>query len=802
MGIEISNIKNSELQKIAAEIDAQGNKNGKIDGKETSIFNEKKNSFERAEKTVFRHLDNIIEANKTKRSGLIEALDTKLGTQKDDARYVELKTSITEVMSLMPETYASYKDIKDQHNTVLSKLEEKGLKDDLHKEILDKLEEIAKAEVLGAAVVKIDEQYKEAAKTETNSEKIMDSMKDSMKKDKTFKAENKDAFKYYESNIIMVNAKESVLRTIEEVAVKANDNGKDIQNATKEALKAKGEWNKYTEKVLFGDKNIFKVIGNWAANKKSTGRMAADNRARAEKVEESKTKTEKEVLKALGKKSTVFEALVSNELISQKEDGSYDLSVISSIIRQNVGANYKMDRNAKIDKAISEKLRTTGAAAIATQLEDLTEGEAKQLAKLCGYEIEGVNWKKVIIGGILGLMAGGAAGAAGTAMQPNKSVLVEGDVVNHNLNLTLNGDFDPAALGPLPEGITATQTGTGVTIKIAQQVVQPDRLVKFIKNLWDFAPTTIVPALVGAALGALAGLEDKGEVPETVTQFSETDITKYLERVRKETPEYATILEPLAMSFIKNGKWDVEGYKQLLNSAAGDGGKLNIEEATGMVQESYRKKDAPVEEVKEQTVVTNEKEPDPDRLKTSQHTTKIQEKVPTIDGSKTTWAKIAGQYGNLVKDYDVSKAIRILKLAQAINNGDYSKENLEELMKLSYENRNALKSIEGFDYDAFNSALLATYLGKDVKVPDNLAGYGRDASISLTPGKVNKRGPVRHPSKGSAPDYTERNGETIYGLKVNDQAVQTYTSEAERNKEAEKYPNAKKEEVKWEELNK
>jgi hypothetical protein len=256
---------------------------------------------------------------------------------------------------------------------------------------------------------------------------------------------------------------------------------------------------------------------------------------------------------------------------------------------------------------------------------------------------------------------------------------------------------------------------------------------------------------VGAALGALKGLEGKAEIPIIPTSFSEKTFDEYIERTtleleRNNSKGYAEVITCLASSFIReDGSWDYEGYKNLLNNIAGDGSKLNRQELIRGC---------------EKLLEIGGK--DPEAHTYSEHETQAVapqfEEVPVIDGSRTSWAQISRQYDCLIDRYQLSGAIRLVKLAQAIEDGDYSTERMEKLYELSKKGRTYLQNIDGFNYEKYCRAIDATYLSKlekdaegnnipgtGVKVPNVLAECERNAELSLEVERMAKALKVVHP---------------------------------------------------------
>jgi hypothetical protein len=287
MGLEISKIVNEQLQKLAYLKDA--NNNSILEGDEISIFKEEaakieditaedfnetmglfkseeakamtapeeakvkrtpaeKQEINRARETVFRYID--ILTGKCTREDLIEQLYERLNLQKDDPRYVEIKADIEKVMSLMDESYESFKDINKAHLSTLNKMSKEGIRNPYYEKILRKLEKIAKTEVGATAQEEIAARYEELASEESETKKtdeeIMEQIKAEYKTDKKYNKENRFAYRTFEEKTFIKDAKQKVYNTIDE----NNEDTKwsKISKKAKDELKADGEWDKYTKK--------------------------------------------------------------------------------------------------------------------------------------------------------------------------------------------------------------------------------------------------------------------------------------------------------------------------------------------------------------------------------------------------------------------------------------------------------------------------------------------------------------------------------------------------------------------------
>ena len=631
MGIDLNKL--AEIVKVA---DAAGNANGNLEitnAKELSVFNqeleklqlskEEKNSVYQMmglqtattpqQKTVARSLKaqkqadarqmahtlrqvtNLVASGVTGEN-LMAELDKRL-----DGTYQDLKNEVAYLLDLVP-AYNSKKDVEKIEKTVKKQLDKKDPNYEFQKDVLEQL--VAQAEATQYKkewneVVKAFEAKYDPKKNTLESvyEEIRDEYKDKGSYYNDFlTVKNKWGHKLindgkqwneFEQNYLMPKA-----RKIASEAVYESDatKSKAVKKDAKGDLKADGTYDKYTKHALNGENTTAQKLSGHDSDMK----IKRKNQARENKVEDAKVQTEEEILKALDgglfKQGGVFkkdreyllEALVQSGLVSDNGDGTYDLSVLSDIIRKELGGNYKLDRHASIDKAIAEKTRVTGALSVATMLEDMDENDAQALVKLCGFEKEGKNWAKALLKTTVGALVGGAGSGFAEATR-GKVVIDKTWTFNYHTELNFQGSNFNASdiLGMTKEEMEAAGMTTNATATMLQIIIDKQRVIDFFyKSGTHIMPAAIKGALFGAAAGLLDGLKDTGEIPITPTSFECTTIEEYIARVKKETPEYADFLATLATAFQdeKTGKWDCEGYKALLNNFAGNGGKLNREE--------------------------------------------------------------------------------------------------------------------------------------------------------------------------------------------------------------------------------
>ncbi len=635
MGLDISKITNAELQKLAYLKD--GDNNGTLDAEEFAIFKQEaatsgvetkdfnqamglyttnpaaateataptsptagmtdkqtKKYQKEADEAHIKYLNAYV-SDGLSRQDALKALDSKANLDP------EFRQAVADVIALMPATYESSDEIN--HKELVKKLEEAGIKDDLHEDILKQLEQMAKNECIAAKTSEIADLYAEKmaaaqknGKTKS-SQQIMDEIKKEVKDADNFKGDFKEAYKHF--NQPMIDAYNKVYAAIAQIT--DLEKGGKVQDKAEDILKANGQWDKYTKKALLGDRNIFKRFKSFLTGYKSDGRIASDNQGRWNKVEHKKNQTEQEIRASLGSKGFLFTTLKETGLITQNADGTWDLSKLSEEIGKQVGADAKLNRDAKKDTDTSEIRWTTAKLAALSELSDqLEEKDAKALVKLCGYEIEGKHWGKAIFSGLLGAASGavltGGSTLGAAQMLPKRIEVPYYKDKAYDISADLK---EAIASGKLPEGVTVDAAGQ-VHI-ITDILVSIPRLAGQLGQLGLYA--AVPGALVGAALGVASGLKDKGQMPKIPVNFDEMTYEEFAKTVNESKTEYAPVALLIAASFVdKDGNWDRDGYKQFLNTMAGDkNGIINREELIGGLQKRLKE----IEKKKEDNVDNN-----------------------------------------------------------------------------------------------------------------------------------------------------------------------------------------------------
>lgn len=649
-------------------------------------------------------------------SKLLARLKERLGVSADDPKYKDLQNRVAHILDAINKIgYKSKDDVNKLEKKVKDKLKI-GKKDDFAKDVLELL--VKNAETVQRA--------KEYGEIKAAYETLTDAGMDEEAAYQQVRKEFKDKGSYYgdylkhgslaykmlhfkrkdskfEKQTIMPDARKTTRKAISQSDA-TTSNG--VKKDAKAKLETSRDYNRYTKRALNGENNF----GAWISGQDSDMKVARKNRATQNVVEDIREDglTEKEIHKSVDKRSTfgskmtfgllfkkktqLFEALKASGLIAEKENGEYDVSQLSMIIGEHVGANYKLDRQSSEFKALAEITKTTSALAAATELENLSEEEARMLVEMCGYKVEGKNWGKAILGATVGALVNGLS--AGASVATNPRAVLDRTITNKNhVEVNINCETDVAQdikndFADM-EGATVTLTNFGIQILIDQKNVVP----LFWKTSRHIVKTALKAAVPGAALGLLAGLKDSPEKPITSTQFNCTTLEEYEKVLNSEVkqraidPKYKEALMMIAASFIKedsngNKAWDCEGYKMFLNKAAGNGGILNREELIGALEDLEKEKPVPVKEE------DHDEEEDDDEVPIEGGQSKkcpLEQNSNPVDTTLThkikfgdSWEELVNAYFPAWKDcfgkmYGKGGAIQALKQAVAQNPQEYQK---------------------------------------------------------------------------------------------------------------------------------
>lgn len=753
-----------------------------------------KKDIKRAESYALTVLKEEI-GNKNLRETLVDRLGMKEpdGANINNQEYQKLLAKFDKVADEIKKVgYDSKADVE-----ALKKKVNIDKKDDFTKDVLKVLIDDAETKQRTKEYDKMAADYKDAVEAGMNEEEayrqVRKEYKDKGSYYKDYLKHGSLAYKVFhfkrkssefEKNTIMADARKTA-----RMAQRESDatSSRKVKQDAKDTMKQNGDWNKYTKKALNGENSF----GEWISGKDSDMKIGRKNVARKNTVEQIQENglTEKQIHKAIDKRSTfgskvtlglffkkktqLFEALKASGLIEDKGNGNFDVSKLSLLIGDNVGADYKLNRQSKDFKALSEITKTTSALAVATELKNLSPKEAKMLVEMCGYDIEGkgLDVGKSILGATIGALVSGLGGASAAAT--NKRPIIDSSVTNKNhveVNIKCEGKVLDEIIDQVEgQGGQANLVEGGIQIVIDQKNVVP----LYWKASRQILKTALKSAMVGAAYGMLAGLKDKPETPITSTQFDCTSLEDYGKRIDNEvkqkaiSPKYAEALKLIAATFVKkdaNGEtvWDCDQFKAYLNKAAGDGGILNREEFITMLERSDNNKKIPddkpndngngnggtVDDGNGGTVDDGNGNGNVVAPKTCTITVdqeadqKIE--IPTLTRKQTkTWnATVKTYYPCLVQKYGEKKAIRMMKLAQGIRDGNYSEERMEKLYKdtLGLKSEAAIKAYkaEGFDsayyYDRYND----TDLPETVFAPAEIGECSRKANVTVGKVKIDR----------------------------------------------------------------
>lgn len=454
----------------------------------------------------------------------------------------------------------------------------------------------------------------------------------------------------------------------------------------------------------------------------------------------------------------------------KNDDGNtYDLTPLAEAILAGVGDDYLMNTHS------TKKLQEIES--IKTKLRDLYENmnfennhTVNELRRFCHIEKDNRD-RNIVDAESARLTAGGLAGGiAGATLQSEPiNILVNSNVNIKNL-LTING-------------IPFTESSN--TISITQDIT-------YLPTILESIAAAGIGVATSVALKLIIG-DKRDELPCWDTnQFDPAkdpykDITKYSEHVRKNIKNQRKAQMIIDLAELYHDKygdaWAVKYHSNLLSM--GGNSILNCKEVRGgTMQDNVGDLGGTPENMTIYTGITP--------------ATEGKKEYEIIDATTSSWAKLIEQYPCLENiEIDASKypncarrksalPIRMLKVAQAITDGDYSKERLlylaEETFKSPDYNYESLKNEPGINHDILKDTMKAELMSNEVKMPNSLAGCAREVKdIKAT--VSNKGGTVKR-DFGCAED-TLAGTSAKYGYRVGNGDVVTCSSEEELNQKVE-----------------
>ena len=471
-----------------------------------------------------------------------------------------------------------------------------------------------------------------------------------------------------------------------------------VKKGAKADLKESGAWNDIREEWRDGR------VREFFTGEKSFVNSASRIQSAQNDSEQSVIQTTEEVMKTLetDKKMDLLNSLNGKEVakrdangkpiegetlkVAYKDDnGNWHFDGLSQEIEHIIGADLKLNRDAAKDKLVAEFTKLHGRLNLLTG-QELSKEEVRELVRLCGFDIEPKDWRRIVAGALTGGAIGAAAGASGAAQY--QTVLVEDQLIDINNYIDVSGIVDVT--------VDTTITIAGETIKIAA----------------NMGTAAALGAIVPAIIGAINGLKDAGQKPVVPTNFSATSPKELIEELKAQGNPYAEVFGTLAFAFRtqdENGNvtgWDREGFKDFLNKVAGNENiLLNKEEllgaAMGIKRGEYtvQEPEAVEEDVHEEVCAVEITENTPMKDKTEDITYTHHRK------GGDSWAGIVtAYYPELVQEYGLygkDGAIKRLQRALATDeNGEYNAE-------------------------TFSKIINATDLPKEMKLPSKIDGKNR-----------------------------------------------------------------------------
>ena len=715
-GFDISKITNSKLLALAKEVDEKnGNKNDKLDGDEVSIFTDKARNGLAIEGAGYLEDDistvlglekqavnptpvatnPIVESKKDGKKERAEVKDTvkelvKQGISPEelvkalkDEKYGRLTNpkyanEIAEVEYVLNAvgTYNSKEDVEKIHDKVKKQLKADGKWDSFHKDLLDSLEKQAEAK-------QIDKEYRALVK-DYNKEKDGSATKGA--------AQNFEG--YYKAVESKVDKKKSYTKeALKKLKEFAQDDAKSSVVDRMEATTSTGKMGIRSElRKQAGDDDFQKdAIQDLKTERKIIAREHKVNN----KIKELSSVSGEELKKQLGEMGNQYnfaKKLFSRKRIAnniydkldksylpkvKKADGNYDLSELAQVLKDHIGADYKVNQSKSKDPKMSEVENIRSALNDLTH-EDFTDNEIGVLVNLFDFKREHVdrtpNVLKAIGHGVTGAM-GGAFGSAASSDQLNVTQCV-------------NLKFDSAAMADDiikeldKQGIEYSKTSLTngkLSIKILQQVSIDDRLSNIL-----------VSTLGGAALGVLTSamtdiifgnekdekscysvsdyqpkkevykrdekgnlIKDKNgkfvtELVENTTYTKPEEYKKHFANTTK-NPEKIQAMNTLVDAYVKKygDNWHSELHQAIIRMA-GTGSKLNPEECKMMkfhepVEPQAQKPSTEPDAPEQKPTVPPTEEPTVPEAKEDCHV-EYREDIKMADSNKYTWNQIVNMY--------------------------------------------------------------------------------------------------------------------------------------------------------------
>lgn len=611
-------------------------------------------------------------------------------------------TTLTKQIDVVAEAmskfeYNSREDVKDLYKKVKAELglDKKDKFKDFKLEVLKQMvltaETHQKTKEKELVETKYDELRKtmsreEAVKTIQNSDEFKGSyFHDYWGQDSNERFSRDDAQQLHKGLIhqmedgkVMAEARKEVNKAIEAQRRKSVDNPRSSREIEKDAKESMGDsLDKYAKKVFRGELSFKDKIAFERSNVKAKRKEIAYD----ELAEHNKTVayTEEDIKDEL-KNNIIFNGLLAGGLITErdslneKNEKTYDITVLSDTIRERLGADLRANRQTGDLYPYSEVENVVKDILVNSGVQNVSSKDAKNLIKLCGFEVEGKNWVKILANSVANTVLPTVSALAAVGLMDkqvyDKTHPVEVNVnnkVHAELDLNITGGeasinkFDlmkslrESGFGKDDIKLTETKNGFKLIIDKTDSKTHEGEPINFYEEFSKRAgEVALKTALVSFALNFMseAFADNQGELPITVTQFANKSIEAYKAEIdadKKMTSAQKESLKELAEAYLqrnKNGEvvlkdgepvWDVENFKGCLDRMAGSSSMLNKHEFhIGITNELERNKkelskiivqSAKEDKLKAQTeeITTVKNDPVPDEVLTVPHTWKHNE---------------------------------------------------------------------------------------------------------------------------------------------------------------------------------
>ena len=638
---------------------------------------------------------------------LVKALKDEKYGKLSNPKYANEIAEVEYVLNLVNEVkYNSKEDVEKIHKYAKAKLKADDKWDSFHKDLLDSLEKQAEANQVDKefrALVDVYNDVKKASDTAglaQNFEEYYKVVEGKVDKKKSYTKEALKKLKEFAQE----DAKSSVVDRMEattstgkmgirsELRKQAGDD--DFQKDAIQDLKTERKIIAREHKVNNKIADLSSVSGEEL--KKQLGEMG------------NQYNFTKKLFSRKRIANNIFDKLDKSYLPKvKKADGNYDLSELAQVLKDHIGADYKVNQSK--DPKMSEVENIRAALKDLTN-EDFTDNEIGVLVNLFDFKREHVDRTPNVLKAIGHGVTGAMGGAFGSAVSSDKL----------NVTQCVNLKFDSAAMADDiikeldKQGIEYSKTSLTngkLSIKILQQVSIDDRLSNIL-----------VGTLGGAALGVLTSamtdiifgnvqdekscysvsdyqpkkevykrdengnlIKDKNgkfvtELVENTTYTKPEEYKKHFANTTK-NPEKIQAMNTLVDAYVKKygDNWHSELHQAIIRMA-GTGSKLNPEECKMM------KFHEPVEDT---TIKKPEQKPEP-KPEPKPEVCDVDAWSDTVDKTVTHTRKGGDTWGGIVKAYypclvqekGLSGAIRALKVALATDeNGNIDRATYNDLLK-------------------------------------------------------------------------------------------------------------------------